>query len=241
MADWRLSDRRVPLDVIRRALALGPLASRSPVESMTHSASAVLAPLYEHEDDVWVVLTRRAWHLRAHRGEVSFPGGRQEPDESLWDTAVREAWEEIDLDRGSVERIGELDHLSTVTSRSFIVPYVGVLPGRPMLTANEHEVDAILHVPLVRAARSRHLPPGALGMGRRRAPHPLLRAGGRHPVGRHRLHARRSPDPDHRRGGPHPLSLGADQLPAERRDDDQPNCTGTAVASQTDPSFAVRV
>ncbi len=147
-AELAPDDRRVSLDVIRRALALGPLASRSPVESMTHAASAVLAPLYEHDDDVWVVLTRRAWHLRAHKGEVSFPGGRQEPDESLWETAVREAWEEIDLDRGSVERIGELDHLSTVTSRSFIVPYVGVLPGRPTLTPSEHEVDAILHVPL---------------------------------------------------------------------------------------------
>ncbi len=97
---------------------------------------------------MWVVLTRRSWHLRAHKGEVSFPGGRHEPDETLWETALREAWEEVDLDRGSVERVGELDHLSTVSSRSFIVPYVGVLPGRPTLTPNEHEVDAILHVPL---------------------------------------------------------------------------------------------
>jgi 8-oxo-dGTP pyrophosphatase MutT (NUDIX family) len=108
----------------------------------------VLAPLYEHDGEVWVVLTRRSWHLRAHKGEVSFPGGRQEPGESLWQTALREAWEEIDLDRSSVERLGELDHLSTVTSGSFIVPYVGLLPGRPELTANEDEVDAILHVAL---------------------------------------------------------------------------------------------
>ena len=118
------------------------------MEAVTRSASAVLAPIYEHDGEVWVVLTRRSWHLRAHRGEVSFPGGRQDPDETLWETALREAWEEVDLDRSSVERIGELDHLSTVTSRSFIVPYVGVRPGRPELTPNEHEVDAILHVPL---------------------------------------------------------------------------------------------
>ena len=140
--------RRPTLDRIRRALALGPLPAKSPLEAVTNSASAVLAPLYEHDGEVWVVLTRRSWHLRSHRGEVSFPGGRQEPGETLWETALREAWEEIDLDRSSVERIGELDHLSTVTSRAFIVPYVGVLPGRPELTPNEHEVDAILHVPL---------------------------------------------------------------------------------------------
>ncbi len=136
------------MDHIRRTLSLGPEPVKSPLEAVTRSASAVLAPLYEHDGDVWVVLTRRSWHLRAHKGEVSFPGGRQEGDESLWQTALREAWEEIDLDRSTVTRIGELDHLATVTSRSFIVPYVGVLPGRPLLTANENEVDAILHVPL---------------------------------------------------------------------------------------------
>lgn len=142
------SARHPSIEWIRRALADGPPPRPSPLEGTTRNASAVLAPLYEHDGEVWVVLTRRAWHLRSHKGEVSFPGGRQEPDETLWETALREAWEEIDLDRSSVERIGELDHLATVTSRSFIVPYVGVLPGRPELVANEHEVDAILHVPL---------------------------------------------------------------------------------------------
>ena len=150
-APWRTLEpeaRHLTLDDIRRALDAAPPPASSPVEALTRSASAVLAPLYEHDGQTWVVFTRRSWHLRAHKGEVSFPGGRQEPGESLWDTAVREAWEEIDLDRSSVERIGELDHLSTISSRSFIVPYVGVLPGRPELTPNEHEVDAILHVPL---------------------------------------------------------------------------------------------
>jgi 8-oxo-dGTP pyrophosphatase MutT (NUDIX family) len=147
----RLPDerRRPSMDRVRRVLAAAPPAAPSPVEALGASAaSAVLVPLYEHDGEVWVVLTRRAWHLRAHRGEVSFPGGRQEPDEDLWETALREAWEEVDLDRAAAECIGELDHLSTVTSRSFIIPYVGVLPGRPELTPNEHEVDAILHVPL---------------------------------------------------------------------------------------------
>ena len=146
-ADHDPARRRPSLDDIRRALAGGPAPARSPMEDVAH-ASAVLAPLYEHDGEVWVVLTRRSWHLRSHRGEVSFPGGRQEPGETLWEAALREAWEEVDLDRTTVEHVGELDHLATVTSRSFIVPYVGVLPGRPELTPNEHEVDAILHVPL---------------------------------------------------------------------------------------------
>jgi 8-oxo-dGTP pyrophosphatase MutT (NUDIX family) len=107
-----------------------------------------MAPLYEHEGEAWVVLTRRSSALRVHSGEVSFPGGGQDPGEDLADTARREACEEIGLDPASVRVIGELDHLSTITSNSFIVPYITVLPGRPHTTPNPAEVDAVLHVPL---------------------------------------------------------------------------------------------
>lgn len=142
-------DQRHPsLDEVRAALAEGPEPRRSPVEGLTSRYSAVLAPLYEHDGETHVVLTRRAWHMRSHTGEVSFPGGKQEPGETPWQTALREANEEVALDPSSVEQVGELHHLATVTSRSSIVPYVGVLPGRPRLVPNPGEVDAILHVPL---------------------------------------------------------------------------------------------
>ena len=107
---------------------LGP-ALRSGREALATRGSAVLAPLYEHDGDLRVVLTRRSSNLRVHSGEVSFPGGRSEPDETLEETARREAREEIGLDPSGVEIIGELDHLTTITSGSFIVPYVGLLPG----------------------------------------------------------------------------------------------------------------
>ncbi|MGN6695682.1 MAG: NUDIX hydrolase, partial [Aquihabitans sp.] len=83
-----------------------------------------------------------------HSGEVSFPGGGQDAGEDLRDTARREACEEIGLDPALVEIIGELDHLSTITSNSFIVPFVAVLPGRPELQASPAEVAAVLTVPL---------------------------------------------------------------------------------------------
>jgi 8-oxo-dGTP pyrophosphatase MutT (NUDIX family) len=110
--------------------------------------SAVLAPLYDADAAGHVVLTRRTWGLRTHQGEVSFPGGRIEPGESPVDGARREAQEEIGLEPASIEIIGELDHLTTVSSGSFIVPYVGALPGRPHTARNPAEVDAVLHVPL---------------------------------------------------------------------------------------------
>ncbi|MDQ3385394.1 MAG: CoA pyrophosphatase, partial [Actinomycetota bacterium] len=98
---------------------------------------------------VWVILTRRAAHLRAHQGEVSFPGGGRDGDEPLERTALREAEEEIGLDPALVEVVGELDHLSTITSGSFIVPFVGIIEGRPpALVASPDEVAHILHVPL---------------------------------------------------------------------------------------------
>ncbi|MEJ5253852.1 MAG: CoA pyrophosphatase [Acidimicrobiales bacterium] len=143
-----VEDRHLTLEGIRAAFATAGPPRPSPLEGTGVRASAVLAPLYEHDGDVHVVLTRRAQHLRSHRGEVSFPGGGQEGTEDLVDTALREAHEETGLDPSKVEIIGELDHLQTVTSRSYIVPFVGVLPARPELTPNPAEVELILHVPL---------------------------------------------------------------------------------------------
>jgi 8-oxo-dGTP pyrophosphatase MutT (NUDIX family) len=148
------ADRRRPsVADVRAALAERGPARPAPVElvdgpARTARPSAVLVPLYDEGGLAHVVLTRRTWGLRTHQGEVSFPGGRVEPGESPVDGARREAWEEIALDPASVEVIGELDHLATVSSGSFISPFVGVLPGRPETRPSPHEVEAVLHVPL---------------------------------------------------------------------------------------------
>jgi 8-oxo-dGTP pyrophosphatase MutT (NUDIX family) len=139
--------------------ALADASPARPVEQRLDDtrAAAVLAALYDEERQeeraavaplAHVVLTRRAQHLRSHRGEVSFPGGAQEPGEDFWTTAVREAFEEVALDPTLPTPIGELDHLRTVTSQSFIVPLVAELPSRPVLVAHPGEVEQILHVSL---------------------------------------------------------------------------------------------
>ena len=135
---------------MRAALAVTRSPRRSVLEGTGTRPSAVLAALYDDADGLaTVVLTRRSAHLRSHRGEVSFPGGGVEPgDADLVATAVREAHEEVGLDPAAVEIIGEIDHLQTVTSRSYIVPFVGALPGRPELAPSPAEVAAILHVTL---------------------------------------------------------------------------------------------
>ena len=135
---------------VLRALRHAPDAEPSPWEPPEGALrSAVLVPLFEEEGSVWVLLTRRSQHLRAHKGEVAFPGGRQDEGESLMDAALREAEEEIALDTKVVEIVGELNHLATVSSNSSIVPYVGILPNRPVkLVPNPGEVEAVLMVPL---------------------------------------------------------------------------------------------
>lgn len=142
------SERRFDID--RVCANLLDVPEREPL-ALTEGVqgAAVLVALFEEEGETHVVLTRRAQHLRAHRGEVCFPGGRRDGDEALVDTALREAQEEIGLDPSSVEIVREWHHHATITSKSFIAPFVGVLPGRPAgLKANPHEVEQILHVPL---------------------------------------------------------------------------------------------
>jgi 8-oxo-dGTP pyrophosphatase MutT (NUDIX family) len=148
-ADLPPAERRIDTVALQRTWT-GRTGAASAVEGTEEVLpSAVLAVLWEHEGELEVLLTRRSQALRVHRGEVSFPGGRAEPGESLVDAALREAAEEVALDPSSVEVLGELDHLMTPRSRSFIVPFVGLLPGRPSgLRANPQEVDAVRFVPV---------------------------------------------------------------------------------------------
>lgn len=110
--------------------------------------SAVLILLHDGADGPEVLLTRRSWNLRHHRGEVSFPGGRMDPGETALETALREADEEVGLDASLVVAHGELEHLNTVVSRSYIVPEVAAIGHRPDLHARTMEVERILWVPI---------------------------------------------------------------------------------------------
>jgi 8-oxo-dGTP pyrophosphatase MutT (NUDIX family) len=143
-----------PLDEILRRIARRGAGAPPVVPLAGARQSAVLVALFDAGGGPEVVLTRRARHLRDHRGEVSFPGGRIEPGETPVAAALREADEEIALDPALVTVIGELDHLATLASRSAIAPVVGRLDGRPELKAAAGEVDRILNVPLAELLRS---------------------------------------------------------------------------------------
>ncbi|MEN0105891.1 MAG: CoA pyrophosphatase [Pseudomonas sp.] len=109
--------------------------------------AAVLVPI-TRSDSPELVLTLRASGLSTHGGEVAFPGGRRDPEDSdLVATALREAQEEIGLPPGLVEVIGPL---SSLVSRHGIqvTPYVGVVPDFVDYQANDGEIAAVFSVPL---------------------------------------------------------------------------------------------
>jgi len=109
--------------------------------------AAVLVPLVER-DEITVLLTKRTEHLRAHAGQISFPGGRvEESDSDPVETALREAEEEIGLDREAVEIAGFLDSYETRTG-FHITPVVGFVRPGFELSLDAFEVAEAFEVPL---------------------------------------------------------------------------------------------
>jgi 8-oxo-dGTP pyrophosphatase MutT (NUDIX family) len=134
---------------IRRRLAAHQPGEGDPLPFAIRRSAAVLVPLFNGPGGPTVVLTRRPWAMRAHSGEVCFPGGSQDRDDAdLRFTALREAWEEIGLPPERVELIGQLDALATRTSGAWITPYVGFTSDLGDLHPSAGEVAAILRVPL---------------------------------------------------------------------------------------------
>lgn len=110
--------------------------------------AGVLVLLLPHDDDPAVVLTVRREHLPDHAGQISFPGGQRENNESLPETALREAEEEIDLLPASVQVLGRLTPLYIPPSNFCVHPFVGSIDAAPDLRPTDDEVEQVLQVPL---------------------------------------------------------------------------------------------
>jgi 8-oxo-dGTP pyrophosphatase MutT (NUDIX family) len=104
-------------------------------------AAAVLVPIHEAAGRPHLVLTKRRSDLRSHAGEISFPGGRRDPEDvDLSTTALREAEEEIGLARDQVSLLGELPPTSTFATNYVIHPFVAAIPHGLAWLPSEREV-----------------------------------------------------------------------------------------------------
>ena len=111
--------------------------------------AAVMAILFPSEAQIAVLLTKRNASLSQHAGQISFPGGRNEPNESLIETALRETQEEIGLAPHGIDILGSLSPLYISVSNYCVYPFVGAIPEIPVdLTPQEEEVTQILKLPL---------------------------------------------------------------------------------------------
>ena len=141
-----------PLPGTEAQLGMAPVyrqdVSAARVEGKDCREAGVLALLFPLDDEPALLLTVRRDDLAQHPGQISFPGGRREPGETLRETALREAHEEVGLDPASVEVLGALTPLYIPPSNFCVYPFVGAVPVRPPLRPQDAEVEAILPVPL---------------------------------------------------------------------------------------------
>lgn len=115
----------------------------------TARESAVMGLLYPDNDLLNLLLIRRVEDGKAHGGQISFPGGRKDPeDNSLQETALRETFEEVGVPSEQIEILGGLSSLYIPVSNSNVFPYIGFAHERPEYTINPTEVQYTLEVTL---------------------------------------------------------------------------------------------
>lgn len=142
------TDDRLPRPMISLELPFRADKILTPALMSSLRPASVLVPVMRRGDELTVLLTRRADHLRSHKGQISFPGGRRdEVDVSAAANALREAQEEVAMPPSSVEIIGYLDDYPTIT-RYMVTPVVGIVSGEPSLYPHEDEVAELIEVPL---------------------------------------------------------------------------------------------
>ena len=118
---------------------------QAPVDART---AAALLLLYPHASGAAVPLTIRSSGLARHPGQISLPGGAADLGETLVETALREASEEIAVDPASVRVLGELTPVHVLVSGFTLHPIVGIADQRPDFAPAPGEVEAILEVSL---------------------------------------------------------------------------------------------
>ena len=120
----------------------------NPIKATNYKKAGVLIILHkDNNEDYKILFTKRSSNLSTHSGEVSFPGGKwEEHDKNLYETALRESNEEINLDTANIEKLGSLNFLLS-RHKIEVNPYVGFLTKNQEFEGN-YEIDEIFSVPV---------------------------------------------------------------------------------------------
>lgn len=111
--------------------------------------SAVMALLFPRRGEWHILAIRRTEDGRAHSGQIGFPGGRREPeDATLLETALRETYEEVGIERERIRLAGALSPVYVVVSNFQVFPFVGFIDAPEPLQLSEREVQSVLEIPL---------------------------------------------------------------------------------------------
>ena len=111
-------------------------------------SSAVLVPIYCKRGEYYLLFTKRTQKVKDHKGQISFPGGVKEGNETLVNTALRECAEEIGLAVEDAEILGELDDAISLTSNYVISPFVALIPWPYHFKVSEEEIDELIEAPV---------------------------------------------------------------------------------------------
>lgn len=118
----------------------------TPLKEGIPRESGVLIWLYPKEDKIYTRLILRA-EFGVHSGQVAFPGGRVDPnDDSLWNTALREANEEVGLSSDKVKLVGELTPFYLPPSNFWVHPFIGTSENPEPATISKDEVQTYFDI-----------------------------------------------------------------------------------------------
>jgi 8-oxo-dGTP pyrophosphatase MutT (NUDIX family) len=146
---WDYLEERINLEFIQKFKEV--LTGRQTIRILEEKRkpSSVLIPQYYSEGQHYLIFTKRTTLVRYHKGEISFPGGGYlKEDGNMLNTALREAREEIGLEPGDVDILGELDDGLTVGSQFIITPFVGAIPPDYEFKLNSYEIEEIIQIPI---------------------------------------------------------------------------------------------
>ena len=126
-----------------RAIPVGSVMPRFE-HTLSPKPGGVLILLYESNGRIKFPLIKRPEYLGTHSGQISLPGGKAEPGESIIETALREGEEEIGVPRDAVNVLGILSEFFVIPSNFLVTPVVGVVNGLPVFKPDAKEVARIL-------------------------------------------------------------------------------------------------